>query len=150
MSAPRGHEPMREIDNVDPPPPLPDGEPLKEWRVAAIGPGWRPMPWENELLSVSGRLQLYPEALVFRADDVIDRSTGEPVVGLVPADAVAHAHPLAPGSTLAASETAGQWMPAPLRRFRCPGFVVGTADGPWVFDCPKGYRRAEEISRRYG
>jgi hypothetical protein len=140
---------MREIDNIDRRVELPDGEPAKEWRVAAIGPGWRPLPGEQELLSVSGRLQLYPEALVFRADDVLDRRTGEPVVGLVPAGAVAHAHPLAPGTQLAASEPAGQWMPAPLRRFRCPGFAVGTADGLWVFDSPKGNRRAEEVSRRY-
>jgi hypothetical protein len=139
----------RAIDNVDPPVELPEGEPLAEWPVAAIGPGWRPLPHETELLSVPGRLLLYPEALVFRADEVLDRGTGEPVVGLVAAGAVAHTHPLAPGSLLAPSEPAGRWMRGPLRRFRVPGFIVGTAEGPWVFDCPHGVRRAEEISRRY-
>jgi hypothetical protein len=140
---------MREIDNVDPPAQLPEGERLKEWRVSAIGPGWRPLLGESELLSVPGRLQLYPEALVFRADDVIDRSTGEPVVGIVPAGSVTHTHPLAPGTMLAPSEPAGKWMRGPLRRFRFPGFTVGTDDGLWVFDCPHGARRAQEISRRY-
>jgi hypothetical protein len=140
---------MREIDNVDPPARLPEGEPLAEWRVSAIGPGWRPVPGESELLSVPGRLQLYPEALVFVADEVVDRSTGEPVVGIVPAGSVTHTRPLAPGTMLAPSEPAGRWMRGPLRRFRIPGFALGTAGGLWAFDCPQGARRAEEISRRY-
>jgi hypothetical protein len=139
----------REIDVDAPAAELPGGEPLAEWRVAAIGPGWRPLPGESELLSVPGRLLLHPEALVFLADDAIDRRTREPVVGVVPAGAVAHTGPLSPGSRMSPSEPAGRWMPGPLRRFRCPGFVVGTAEGPWVFDCPHGVRRAEEISRRY-
>jgi hypothetical protein len=140
---------VRQIDSDGPDPALPAGEPLEEWPVAAIGPRWRPLPGESELLSVPGRLLLHPEALVFRADDVVDRRTGEPVVGVVPAGAVAHAGPLSPGSRMSPSEPAGRWMPGPLRRFRCPGFVVGTEEGAWVFDCPHGVRRAEEISRRY-
>jgi hypothetical protein len=139
----------REIVSVDPPVELPDGEPLEEWPVAAVGPGWRPPPGESEVPAVPGRLLLYPSALVFCADDAIDVGTGEPVVGIVPAGAVAHTGPLSPGSRMAPSEPAGQWMPGLLRRFRCPGFVVGTAEGPWIFDCPHGVRRAEEISRRY-
>jgi hypothetical protein len=142
---------MREIDSVARPGlDLPHDEPLAEWRVAAIGPDWRPLPGETELLSVPGRLRVHPEGLVFEADDVIDRRTGERVVAVVPAGAVTGAGPLSPGSRMAPSEPAGRWMPGLLRRFRCPGFVVQTADGAWVFDCPHGARRADEVSRRYG
>jgi hypothetical protein len=40
-------------------------------------------------------------------------------------------------------------MPAALRRLRCPGFTVSTTAGAWVFDAPKGAKRADEVRRRY-
>ena len=127
----------------------PAGEPLDAWSVAAVGPQWRPPPDEMELRPVPGRLELYADALVFRADEAIDRRTREPVVDVIPAHTVTGAGPLSPGSRATPSELAGLWMPRPLRRFRCPGFVVSTSDGPWLFDCRHGERRAREASRRY-
>lgn len=141
---------VREIDREgDRARAMPQGEPLKEWVVAAVGPDWRPPPGEPELPAAPGRLELHPDALVFRADEVIDRRTREPVVDVIPAGAVTGAGPLSPGSRATPTELVGQWMPRPLRRFRCPGFVVSTTGGSWMFDCPKGVRRAEEVSRRY-
>jgi len=142
---------MREIDReaADAAGTPPAGEPLEAWGVAAVGPAWRPSPDEAELRQVPGRLELYPDALVFRADEAIDRVTREPVVDVVPARAVTGAGPLSPGSHVTPTELAGLWMPRPLRRLRCPGFVVSTSDGPWMFDCPHGVRRAREVSRRY-
>jgi hypothetical protein len=142
---------MREIETAAAaaPAPAPAGEPLDAWSVAAAGPEWRPPPGETELRPVSGRLELFPDALVFRADDTVDRTTGEPLVAVVPATAVTGAGPLSPGARVTSTELAGQWMARPLRRLRCPGFVVATSDGSWLFDCPHGVRRAREVSRRY-
>ena len=127
----------------------PASEPIDEWEVAAIGPGWTPVAGESELWPVSGRLALHSEGLVFRADDAVDRASGELVLASVPAETVLEAGPLSPGSKLTPTELAGLWMPRPLRRFRCGGFAVRTRDGDWVFDCPHGVRRAREVSRRY-
>ena len=142
---------MREIETAAAAAPVsaPVGEPMEVWSVAAVGPAWQPPPSETELLPVPGRLELYPDALVFRADEAIDRRTGEAVVDVVPARAVTGAGPLSPGSHVTPTELAGLWMARPLRRFRCPGFVVSTSDGPWLFDCPRGERRAREVARRY-
>jgi hypothetical protein len=127
----------------------PAGKALQTWSVGAVGPEWQPPPGEMELLPVPGRLELYPDALVFRADEAIDRRTREPVVAIVPARSVTGAGPLSPGSRVTPTELAGRWMARPLRRFRCPGFVVSTSNGPWMFDCPHGVRRAREVSRLY-
>jgi hypothetical protein len=127
----------------------PQGPALEEWEVAAIGPDWRPTAGESELAPAQGRLALHDDALVFRADDVTDRATGAAVVAVIPAAAVTGAGPLSPGSRLTPATPAGQWMPAPLRRLRCPGFAVTTTAGTWVFDAPKGVKRAEAVRRRY-
>jgi len=141
---------MREIETAAvAPATAPAGEPLEVWDVAAVGPEWRPPPDEAELPPVPGRLELYPGALVFRADDTVDRTTGEPLLSVVPAAAVTGAGPLSPGARVTSTELAGQWMPRPLRRLRCPGFIVSTSAGPWLFDCPHGVKRADEVSRRY-
>jgi hypothetical protein len=142
---------MREIETAAPgvPPTPPAGEPLEAWDVAAVGPAWRPPPGETELLPVPGRLELYPDAIVFRSSETIDRRTGEPVVEIVPSGEVTGAGPLSPGARVTSTELAGQWMPRALRRLRCPGFVVSTSDGSWLFDCPHGVRRAREVSGRY-
>lgn len=139
----------REIETPGPPAAAPDGDPLDAWAVAAVGPDWRPPPGELELAPAEGRLLLYPDALVFRADAVVDRGTGAPLVSVIPAGSVIEAGPLSPGSRLTPSEIAGRWMPRPLRRIRCPGFAVRTTAGSWAFDCPYGQRRAREVSDRY-
>lgn len=140
---------MREIEVTAPPGAVPASEPIDEWEVAAIGPGWTPVAGEAELRPVSGRLALHPEGLVFRADDAVDRASGELVVASVPGETVLDAGPLSPGTKLTPTELAGLSMPRPLRRFRCGGFAVRTRDGDWVFDSPHGVRRAREVSRRY-
>jgi hypothetical protein len=140
---------MREIETAGRPAPAPDGEPPETWDVAAIGPGWRPPPGEDELLPVAGRLELFDDAMVFRADDAVDRRTGEPLVAVVAAASVREAGPLSPGTHITPTELAGLWMPRMMRRLRCPGFAVRTSDGDWAFDCPGGARRAREVSRRY-
>ena len=140
---------MREIDRAAATAPAPTGDPLQVWSVAAVGPQWQPPPDETELRPVPGRLELYPDALVFRADEAVDRRTRALVVDVVPARAVTGAGPLSPGSPITPTELAGSWMARPLRRLRCPGFVVSTGDGPWLFDCPHGVRRAREVGRRY-
>jgi hypothetical protein len=139
-----------EIDTAAGPAPAPPQSPAHEhWEVTAIGPDWRPPPGEPELAPAYGRLSLHDDALVFRADEVTDRATGAPVVAVIPAASVTGAGPLSPGTRLTPSVLAGQWMPAPLRRLRCPGFVVNTVAGTWVFDAPKGLKRAEAVRRRY-
>ena len=70
-------------------------------------------------------------------------------MGVIPAASVLDSGPLSPGSRITPSELAGLWMPRFLRRFRCPGFVVRTTEGLWVFDCPRGQQRADEVNRRY-
>ena len=140
---------MRQIEVTVPPAEPPASEPLERWEVAAIGPHWTPLPGETELRPVEGRLALHMEALVFRAEDTVSRASGEPVVGVIPAEAVLDSGPLSPGSRMTPSEPAGLWMPRFMRRFRCPGFSVRTRDGDWVFDCPHGQRRALEVARRY-
>lgn len=143
---------MRAIDRVGSAAsaPVPPEEPVADWgQVAALAPHWRPRPEEGELEPVQGRLSLHRDGLVFRADAAVDRETGEPVAELVPAAVIVGAGPPSPGSPLTSTRTAGEWMPRLLRRFRCPGFVVSTADGPWVFDGPHGLRRQEEVRRRF-
>ncbi len=127
----------------------PASEPFDRWEVAAIGPGWLPGAGEAELWPVEGRLALHSEGLVFRAEGTVDRASAEPVVGVIPAAAVLDSGPLSPGSRITPSELAGLWMPRFLRRFRCPGFSVRTREGDWVFDCPHGQQRADEVNRRY-
>lgn len=140
---------MREIDVIGQPAAPPAGEPFERWEVAAIGPAWTPAPGERELWPVEGSLSLHPEALVFRAEQAVDRANGEPVVAVIPAASVLESGPLAPGSRITPSEPAGLWMPRFMRRFRCPGFSVRTRDGDWVFDCRHGQQRAREVRRRY-
>jgi hypothetical protein len=137
------------IERAGPAADAPAGEPLEVWEVAAVGPEWRPAAGEDDVPVAHGRLELHPDALVFRAEDVVDRATGAPVVEVIAADSVLDAGPLAPGSRLTAKRSAGEWMAAPLRRLRCPGFAVSTPSGGWAFDGPKGVKRAEEIRRRY-
>jgi hypothetical protein len=140
---------MREIEVTAPTGAVPTSAAIDEWTVSAIAPGWTPVAGESELRPVRGRLTLHPEGFVFRADDAVDRTSGEPVVASVPAEAVLEAGPLSPGSKLTPTMLAGLWMPRPLRRFRCGGFAVRTRDGAWVFDSPHGVRRARELNRRY-
>jgi hypothetical protein len=137
------------IARAEAPADAPAGEPLAVWELAAVGPAWRPAAGVDDVPVARGRLELHPDALVFRADDVVDRATGAPVVDVIAADSVLDAGPLAPGSRLTSTRSAGEWMAAPLRRLRCPGFAVSTAAGGWAFDGPKGVKRAEEIRRRY-
>jgi hypothetical protein len=99
---------------------------------------------------VTGRLELYPEAIVFRATDAVVHRTGAPLVAVIPAAEVRETGPLSPGSRLTAAELAGQWMPAWMRRFRCPGFAISTSSGGWAFDCRRGIARADAIRKRYG
>jgi hypothetical protein len=141
---------MREVDTGGAAPTPPDGEPADVWAVAAIGPGWAPPPSEAELPPVPGRLELYAEAIVFRADDAVDRASGRPVVGVIRPSEVIEVGPLSPGTQITPTELAGAWMPAWQRRLRCPGFALRTAGGGWVFDAPDGKRRAKAVARRYG
>ncbi len=127
----------------------PTSEAFERWDVAAIGPGWMPAAGEAELWPVEGRLTLHPEGLVFSSEDTVDRTSGEPVVAVIAAESVLDSGPLSPGSRITPSELAGLWMPRFLRRFRCPGFSVHTREGDWVFDCPHGQQRSDEVSRRY-
>ena len=140
---------MRQIDVTGPRPAPPASEPFERWEVAAIGPGWVPIAGEAELWPVEGRLALHSEGLVFSADGTVDRASGEPVVGVIPAASVLDSGPVSPGSRITPSELAGLWMPRFLRRWRCPGFVVRTKEGLWMFDCPRGQQRADEVNRRY-
>jgi hypothetical protein len=140
---------MREVETTGAASPVPDGERLETWAVAAIAPGWRPSPGEAELLPVPGRLELFGGGFVFRADDAVDRRTGERLVGMVPAASVREAGPLSPGTHITPTELAGLWMPRMMRRLRCPGFAVRTSDGDWAFDCPAGVRRARRVSELY-
>jgi hypothetical protein len=139
----------REIDAGPPPPAAPAGEPQDVWDdVAAVGPAWRPAAGESELQPVAGRLELYPQALVFRASDAVDRATGTPLVGVI--GDVQESGPLSPGSLITPTERAGLWMPGWMRRFRCPGFAVRTSTGSWIFDSPHGQQRAATVRSRYG
>jgi hypothetical protein len=140
---------VRQIELTAPPTAEPASQPFDEWEVAAIGPGWAPVAGETELWPVDGRLSLHPEGLVFHAEGTVDRASGEPVVATIPAGSVLDSGPLSPGSRITPTELAGLWMPRFLRRLRSPGFSVRTREGDWVFDCPHGARRAEEVSRRY-
>ena len=137
------------IDRAGPSAAPPAGEPAAVWELAAVGADWRPAAGEEDVPVARGRLELHPEGLVFRADEVIDGATGEPVIAVIPADTIVDAGPLSPGSPLTRTRTAGEWMAAPLRRLRCPGFAVRTSAGAWAFDGPRGVKRAEEIRRRY-
>jgi hypothetical protein len=110
-----------------------------EWEVVAVGPAWQPAPGSDEVAPAPGRLLLGDDALVFRADD-----GGETVI----AD-IKGAGPLSPGAHITPSRAAGQWMAAPLRRLRCPGFAVITTGGTWVFDAPHGVKRARAVRERY-
>lgn len=140
---------MRRIDVSTPPGVVPASEPIVDWEVAAIGPGWAPAAGESELVPVEGRLAMHPEGLVFRADDAADSASGERLIAVVPADAIGDAGPLSAGSKLTQTELAGRWMPRFMRRFRSGGFVVRTRDGDWLFDSPHGVDRAREVTRRY-
>jgi hypothetical protein len=128
---------------------VPAGAPEDTWAVAAIGPEWRPPPGEAELAPVPGRLELHPDGLVFRAEDVMDATTGAVLVSVVPAGDIHAAGPLSPGTRATPTTLAGSWMPAWQRRLRPPGFLVSTSHGPWLFDAPHGRRRAGIIAERY-
>lgn len=128
---------------------LPAGGPVEEWTLHAVGPGWTPPPGEAELAPVPGRLTLHGEAVIFRSDADVTDLSGEPVTSVIPADSILDAAPLSPGSHITPSSLAGTWMPALLRRLRCPGFVIRTTEGTWAFDSPSGQHRALAISRRY-
>jgi hypothetical protein len=143
------HSHVRQIELTGAPATQPASEPFAEWKVAAIGPDWTPIAGEDELWPVEGRFSLHPEGLVFRAEGTVDRSSGEPVVAVIPAGSVLDSGPLSPGSRITPSELAGLWMPRYMRRLRSPGFSVRTREGDWVFDCPHGAKRADEVSRRY-
>jgi len=112
-----------------------------EWNVLAVGPAWQPAPGTDEVAPARGRLLLRDDALVFRGDDGAET--------VIPAADITDAGPLSPGSRLTPSQAAGQWMAAPLRRVRCPGFAVVTTGGPWVFDAPQGAKRARTVRERY-
>ena len=137
------------VERRNPTMPPPAGRPDAVWQLVAVSPNWQPLRTERDLPAAHGRLELHPDALVYRADDVVDHATGELVVEVVPADTITDAGPMAPGTRLTGELTAGGWIAAPLRRFRCPGFVVATTAGSWIFDGPKGAKRADEIVRRY-
>jgi len=117
--------------------------------VDALAPHWRPSPVEHAVSPVRGQLALHREGLLFRADDVVGRTTGRPAVEVPAGDQIVSASPLSPGSLMTPTRQAGEWMPRRLRSMRCPGFVVSTAEGPWVFDGPHGVRRAAEVQRRF-
>ena len=141
----------REVADTAPPADLPSGEPIEVWEdVAAVGPSWQPPPKDLALPPVHGRIELYPSALVFRADDAVVYGSGAPLVGVIEASDVRDVGPLSPGSKITAAETAGQWMPRWQRRFRPPGFAIATPSGGWAFDCPKGTDRAAAVRKRYG
>ena len=110
-----------------------------EWEVVAVGPAWQPAPGSDEVAPAHGRLVLRDDALVFRADD-----GGETVIA-----GIKDAGPLSPGARITPGRAAGQWMAAPLRRVRCPGFAVITTAGTWVFDAPHGVKRARAVRERY-
>lgn len=130
---------------------MPPGEPADVWgELAAIGPRWAPAQGEAELPPVPGRLELHPDALVFRADDAVDASTGELLVSVLPSAAVREVQRLAPGTKVTPTQTAGAWLPRWQRRLRCPGFALVTDDGPWIFDARHGDTRATTLSERYG
>ncbi len=129
----------------------PQSEPAEAWgEVAALAPHWRPSLGETELAPVRGQLAMHHEGLVFRAADVVDATTGEPVVELPPGGAILSAGPLSPGSLMTPTRPAGEWMPRLLRGLRCPGFVVSTASGAWIFDGPRGVRHAQAVHERFG
>jgi hypothetical protein len=107
----------------------------------AVGPEWRPPPGSDEVAPARGWLLLHDDALVFRADDGTET--------VIAAADIKDAGPLSPGSRLTPSQAAGQWMAAPLRRVRSPGFAVVTTGGPWVFDAPHGAKRAQTVRQRY-
>ena len=111
----------------------------EEWEVVAVGPAWQPPPGSGEVAPAHGRLLLRVDALVFRGDD-----GSETVI-----TGITDAGPLSPGSRITPSRVAGQWMAAPLRRLRCPGFAVVTTAGPWLFDAPHGASRAQAVRERY-
>jgi len=141
---------MREIDSSEATAaPAPAGEPLDAWEVAAIGPQWRPAAGEPELEPVPGSLELYPDALVFRAHDAVDRRDGAPLVSVVAAGAVTGAAPLAPGARISSAARGGGGIGRLLRRLAPPGFVLSTSAGPWAFECTHGERRADDLRRRY-
>ena len=140
---------MRQIDVTGRRAAPPASLPFERWEVAAIGPGWVPIAREAELWPVEGRLALHSEGLVFSAEATVDRASGQPVVGVIPAASVLDSGPLSPGSRITPSELAGLWMPRFLRRWRCPGFAVRTREGAWIFDCPHGQQRSDDVSRRY-
>lgn len=124
--------------------------PQLTWPVRAIGPNWRPPPTEPELQPVPGVLRVHPEGLVFRADDAVDRTTGQPLAAMIPADTVLDAGPLTPGTRLVSSEPAGSWMPRWQRRWRIPGFAIRTTtDGGWGFETPRGASRSSLVNRIY-
>jgi hypothetical protein len=136
---------MRVVDSGAPAAARPDGPALEAWQVAAVGPTWRPAPGEKAVTTVDGVLEVLTDALVFRAHDALDTATSAPLVAVIPAATIRTVGPLSPGSA-----GSGGWMPGWQRRFRSPGFAVGTDMGAWVFDCPHGQRRAGALRDRFG
>jgi hypothetical protein len=136
---------MREVDSGAAPVEPPDGPPAESWELAAVGPTWRPAPGESTVSLVDGVLEVHPHALVFRAREVLDVASRAPLVAVIPAERIVTIGPLSPGSA-----GSGEWLPGWQRRLRSPGFVVGTDVGAWVFDGPKGPRRARELRDRFG
>ena len=136
---------MRRVYTGVPPGAPPDGPVLERWELAAIGPSWHPELGRHTVEPVDGILEVHSDALVFHADDAIDDATGSPLVAVIPAPTVQAIGPLSPGNP-----GAGGWMPRWQRRWRSPGFAVGTEAGAWVFDGPAGAKRADALNRRFG
>ncbi len=114
------------------------GAVLETWELAAVGPAWPAPPGEVVVSPVPGVLEVHTDCLVFRSAD----GRYEDVI---PAAGIRTVGPLSPDSP-----NVGGWMPNWQRRLRCPGFVVGTDAGAWVFDGPGGPKRARAIGERFG
>jgi hypothetical protein len=94
---------------------------------------------------VRGSLLLYPDALVFAADDREDAMRGSAVVEVLPASSIVSVEQVPSRSRADGTRRKAPDLPTLLR----PCLRVDTEMGAFVFETSRAGRRARELLSRY-
>ena len=126
---------------------LQDRTPLEGWRATWVQhEEGGPKPHAFGLAGmVAGRLELYDDALAFRASGFEDRMRRQPTLVVIEHDAFAGARTVPPGAG-----PDGVKRPRKGPRSIYSRLVVDTTDGPLLFEVGAAKRKARQISETLG
>jgi hypothetical protein len=119
-------------------------EPDERWRAHLVSDAHGRPSAMQRIGVVRGHLLLYPDALVFAADDGEDRVRGSAVVEILPAAGIRSVRRVPAGSR-PDGQREGHDLPGRVM----PRLRVDTASGACVFEIRSAGRRAKELESRY-